>query len=297
MPIALVTGFRGFTGQYLAPLLEAKGFDVYGLVHRKEVPREKEFCIDLCDRNAVNELICRIKPDVVVHLAAISFVAHDSVDEIYQTNILGTRNLLEALVSSGKTLRAVILASSANVYGNSEVNPIIETTSFNPGNDYAVSKLAMEHMARLWMKKLPIILVRPFNYTGVGQSPNFLIPKIVDHFRRGMTEIELGNLDVLRDFSDVRVVVDAYVRLIGLAPVGEAFNICSGTVISLGSLLKMMSEIAGYSITVKVNPAFVRDNEIKCLRGSNQKLVDTIGELDSISLEQTLRWMFEASTK
>lgn len=297
MPTALVTGVRGFTGQYLVPLLEAKGFRVCGVVHNIDAPREQEFCVDLCDRKAVNELVCRVRPDVVVHLAAISFVAHDDVGEIYRTNILGTRNLLEAIAGSGISPHAVVLASSANVYGSSETNPIIETTAFNPANDYAVSKLAMEYMARQWMEKFPIVLVRPFNYTGMGQSLNFLIPKIVDHFQRGERVIELGNLDVARDFSDVRMVAEAYVRLMEMAPAGEAFNICSGVATSLGAVLDMMAEIAGYAIQVRVNPDFVRENEIKCLRGSNQKLVDTVGTLEAIPLEQTLRWMYEAGVK
>jgi GDP-6-deoxy-D-talose 4-dehydrogenase len=151
-------------------------------------------------------------------------------------------------------------------------------------------------MARLWMERLPIVLVRPFNYTGPGQAPHFLLPKIVDHFRRGAEKIELGNLDVARDFSDVRTVVAAYRRLIERAPAGETFNVCSGKAVSLEEVLALMADIAGYHIRVRVNPAFVRENEVERLRGSNAKLVETIGALNAIPLEQTLRWMFEVDS-
>ena len=207
---------------------------------------------------------------------------------------MGTRNLLEALAFCDKKPEAILLASSANIYGQTTVDPIVETTPTNPLNDYAVSKLAMEQMARLWMDKLPITIVRPFNYTGVGQSLNFLLPKIVAHFQQSKKEIELGNLDVARDFSDVRMATRAYAKLLQLAPAGEVFNICSGQAYTLRQILTLMAEIAGYEIKVKVNPAFVRENEVKSLRGSNAILIEAIGSLEAIPLQETLRWMYES---
>lgn len=293
MPTAFITGLRGFTGRYLGAELEAAGYQVCGMVHGGTPAGPGEFLTDICDKGAVQKVISEVQPDVVVHLAAISFAAHQDAESIYRTNLVGTRHLLQALADCGKTPRAVLLASSANVYGNASGDPIDENAPPNPANDYAVSKLAMECMARLWMEKLPIVIVRPFNYTGRRQSRNFLLPKIVDHFRRGAKEIELGNLDVARDFSDVRTVTSAYRRLIERGSRGETFNICSGKAITLENVLDLMAEIAGYPIQVKVNPAFVRENEVKRLRGSNAKLLKAIGELDAIPLEQTLRWMFE----
>ena len=291
---ALITGLRGFTGHYLAQELSAAGYRVYGTVMPGEELGPDIHPVDLLDRAAVAEMVERVQPDVVAHLAGIAFVAHSNAELIYRVNVVGTRNLLEALSAGQHRPTSVLLASSANIYGNASVPVIDESVAPAPANDYAVSKLSMEYMARLWMDKLPITIARPFNYTGVGQAENFLLPKIVSHFRRSERRIELGNLAIARDFSDVRMVARSYRRLLAVAPAGEAFNVCSGNSHSLAKLIEMMSEIAGYHIDVQVNPAFVRANDVLQLTGSNSKLTAVIGHLDPTPLCDTLRWMYEA---
>ncbi|HEX8601666.1 MAG TPA: NAD-dependent epimerase/dehydratase family protein [Pseudoduganella sp.] len=294
---ALVTGIAGFTGRYVALELRAAGYEVFGLAS----PGSKEqgpdtVAVDLTDRAALAAAVHALQPDVVVHLAAIAFVAHSDVEQIYRVNVTGTRNLLEALATAPKKPSAVLLASSANIYGNADAGVIGEEVPAAPANDYAVSKLAMEYMARLWMDKLPLVIVRPFNYTGVGQAENFLLPKIVAHFRRREARIELGNLHVWRDFSDVRVVAASYRHLIaaGQAAIGKTFNVSSGKAWSLGEALDMMGAIAGYKIDVHVNPAFVRANEVVRLTGDNTRLQGVVGPIDPPPLEHTLRWMYQA---
>jgi GDP-6-deoxy-D-talose 4-dehydrogenase len=291
---ALITGLRGFTGYYMAQELTAAGYRVYGTVMPGEELGPDIHAVDLCDREAVARMVDEVQPDVVAHLAGIAFVAHSDAELIYRVNVVGTRNLLEALAAGKHRPTSVLLASSANIYGNASVPVIDENVAPSPANDYAVSKLAMEYMARLWMDKLPITIARPFNYTGVGQTDNFLLPKIVSHFRRNEKRIELGNLAIARDFSDVRMVARAYRRLLAVAPAGEAFNVCSGSSHSLANLIDMMSEIAGYHIDVHVNPAFVRANDVLTLSGSNSKLTAVIGQLDPTPLSETLRWMYLA---
>lgn len=292
---ALITGLRGFTARYMEAELQAAGYQVFGTVlHANDA--ENLFAVDLSDRAGLAAVVEQVKPDVVVHLAAIAFVAHGDAEAIYRVNVMGTRNLLEALAACRHTPQAVLLTSSANIYGNTNVEPITEEVPAAPANDYAVSKLAMEYMARLWCDRLPIIITRPFNYTGVGQAENFLLPKIVAHFRRAQAHIELGNLDVARDFSDVRVVVATYRRLLELAAtgktVGQTFNVCSGIAFSLQEVLAMMNKMAGYEIQVSVNPAFARANEVKRLVGSNERLQKVIGDVSPIPLLETLRWMY-----
>lgn len=291
-PRALVTGLGGFTGRYLANELATAGYRVFGTTHGHEPLGKDMVAVDLCNREELARVVADIRPDVVAHLAAISFVAHDDVEAIYRTNVVGTRNLLEALSTLDQRPRAVLLASSANIYGNSTVGVIDESVSPNPANDYAVSKLAMEHLARLWMDRLPIVIARPFNYTGRGQGAQFLLPKIVGHFQRGERLIELGNIDVERDFSDVRMVAKTYAALLANTPAGETFNVCSGTAHSLRDVLAMMAKIAGYEIEVRVNPAFVRASEVKRLQGSCHKLIDQVGPLPHITLAETLSWMY-----
>jgi GDP-6-deoxy-D-talose 4-dehydrogenase len=294
-PRALLTGRSGFTGHYVARELEQAGYEVVGLSNG-EHDEPGSIKANLLDREAVHQAVASVRPDVVLHLAAIAFVAHGDVDEMYRVNVVGTRNLLDALASAKHKPGLVILASSANIYGNADVEPITEDTPPAPANDYAVSKLAMEYMAQLWMDKLPITITRPFNYTGVGQSEQFLIPKIVAHFRRGARVIELGNVQVARDFSDVRDVARAYAAIVKAAPTGEILNICSGVGHSLGDVLDMMAEIAGYRIKVRVNPAFVRSNDVARLVGSHSRLTERTGWRGQHGLPQTLAWQYQAGS-
>ncbi|SDG22825.1 MULTISPECIES: GDP-mannose 4,6-dehydratase [unclassified Duganella] len=292
---ALITGLSGFTGHYVAQELRAAGYQIFGTITPGHTPGEGEFAVDLLDRAGLAAVIREVQPDVVAHLAAIAFVAHGDVEQIYRVNVVGTRNLLEALAAAEKKPSAVLLASSANIYGNTDVGVIDESVPAAPANDYAVSKLSMEYMARLWQDKLPLIFVRPFNYTGVGQAENFLLPKIVAHFRRKASDIELGNLHVWRDFSDVRMVAASYRKLLAApAALGGTFNICSGHAYSLGEALDMMADIAGYQINVHVNPAFVRANEVVRLTGDNRRLIAATGPLAGVPLADTLRWMYSA---
>lgn len=290
-PVVLLTGAQGFTGRYMQEALLAAGYAVHGW--GSEVAPGVAESIDITDRSAVIDAVARLQPDFVVHLAAISFVAHGDAGAIYNVNVVGARNLLEALGRLERKPRRILLASSANVYGVTE-GAIGEDAPFHPQNDYAVSKVAMEHMARLWQKILPVVIVRPFNYTGVGQDENFLLPKIVAHFKRGEARIELGNVDVWRDFNDVRNVVKIYLRLLEHAEPRHVYNVCTGKETSIRQVIDVMESIAGRSIEVRVNPEFVRSNEIAHLHGDNARLESLIGSLPAFDLRETLHWMYES---
>ena len=293
-----ITGADGFTGRYLSKLLVEQGHEVCGLIRNVndgDSSATRYLACDLLNETSLAEALQQVQPHNIVHLAAISFVGHGNVDDIYRTNVVGTRNLLQASTNLGQPLEAVLIASSANVYGNQTSGVLTEDTPPSPTNDYAVSKLAMEYVSKIYAGRIPIITTRPFNYTGVGQGLNFLIPKIVDHVRRRADNIELGNLDVARDFSDVRSVAAAYKALLGKQDaVGGTFNICSGRAYSLRDVIAMAEKISGHSMELRVNPAFVRDNEVKTLSGSRARLDDLIPGLFNPPLEETLRWMIEA---
>lgn len=293
----LVTGVDGFTGRHLTALLAEQGHEVIGISHSAITMPIKELAAshicDLTDAQALKDVLETVRPDKVAHLAAIAFVSHGIVEDIYRTNIVGTRNLLEA-ISALDGVEAVLLASSANIYGNRVSGAIDETVTPDPINDYAVSKLAMEFVARLYQDALPIIIARPFNYTGVGQATNFVIPKIIDHVRRKATTIELGNLDVARDFSDVRDVVLAYSMLLAdRSAIGQVFNICSGEAHSLRDVIAMIREISGHDFEVTINPSFVRQNEVKMLWGDRSKIEKMTGQRPTHILHDTLRWMLD----
>lgn len=277
----LLTGATGFTGLFLKVQAEAAAHTV--------VPLQA----DLTDKASVTAEVAQVQPDSVLHLAAISFVGHADDTAFYAVNVVGTMNLLSALAALPVKPAKVLLASSAYIYGNYDASPITESQPPAPVNHYAMSKLAMEHMAMTFADRLPIVIARPFNYTGPGQAPHFLIPKLVRHFARRADHIELGNLHVEREFNDVRMVCDAYLRLLDKGVPGQAYNVCSGQPYTLQHVISALEQITGHRMQVQVNPAFVRANEVHRLCGSPAKLIEAIGPQLQHELADTLSWMLK----
>jgi len=281
--LTLVTGIEGFTGHFVKAELEANGHTAIGLRS------------DLTDPDAVENEILDLQPEAVIHLAGLAFVGENNINAFYDVNLIGTRNLLAALAKHVPNLRSVLVTSSANIYGNSSGGVLDESMSPNPANDYAVSKLAMEYMTHLWNNKLPLCIVRPFNYTGIGQNEKFLIPKIVKHFKDKDPVIELGNIDVWREFGDVRTVAIVYRMLIENCPVAETLNVCTGQTYSLKEVIQLCRKLTGHQIEIKVNPEFVRENEVRELKGDNTRLSRWLGNIPSYTFEETLSWMLSSN--
>ena len=281
----LVTGADGFTGQYLLATLKEKGCEVVSLD------------ADLTDRVAVFDEVKEHSPDYVIHLAAVSFVGEGDWSKIYDVNVVGTINLLDSLLNCKKAFKNVLLASSATVYGNVDNEVLSEDICPKPINHYGCSKLTMELMAQNYIKKLPIVLTRPFNYTGIGHAEHFLIPKIVRAYAERKTCIELGNLNVFREFNDVRDVVNIYLSLLSKKTDENIVNVCSGRTVSLMQIIDFMDEIAGYKIEVSVNPKFVRKDEIIYLSGDVSKLNKLVQVEFKFNIKTTLEWMYKGLLK
>ena len=291
----LVTGASGFTGRYLVDNLLGRGHTVIETFAGRDEPETPtRLRLDITSPENCRRVIETARPDYIVHLAAISFVGHDDPLDFYRVNVIGTLNLLEACAATGHTPRKVLIASSANVYGNVTSDAIDESFPLTPVNHYAASKAAMETMVHTWFDRLPILIARPFNYTGRGQAPNFLVPKIVEHFARREPSIELGNIDVARDFSDVRYVASAYEALLDSEAASETVNVCTGTPYTLREILSAASDLTGHELQVHINPAFVRQTDVKVLAGSPAKLRSLVPEVQAIPFMDTLRWMLAA---
>ena len=286
----LLTGGRGFTGFYVAQSLMDAGFEVFQLT--SEAIGVSDVVGNLLDKESLNRAVNEVKPDYVIHLAAIAFVGHTSQMDFYGVNVEGTLNLLEAVRQNAPDIKKIILASSANIYGNPPVESVSENVAPAPLNHYAMSKLAMEMLSRTIFNDLPIIYTRPFNYTGVGQSVDFLVPKIVEHFKNKADVIYLGNLDVVREFNDVRAVAQCYTELLlQTTNDGQVVNLCSGQGYKLIDLIQYCQSITGHEIRVEVNPKFVRPNELKVLIGNPSLLRTLAPNVNFMPIEETLNWM------
>ncbi|MFP1130188.1 NAD-dependent epimerase/dehydratase family protein [Asticcacaulis sp. W401b] len=282
----LITGSSGFTGRKLFDALRSRGHVVQGL---SRTPGE---FLHVSEHDSLRDVISNFRPSHVVHLAGISFPAHPVNSEVYNSNVLYSAELLDSLI--GMDLQQVIVVSSAAVYGQTtSTEPISEEVPPSPISHYALSKVFVEQMCGLYSKSLPILITRPFNYIGRGQAEYFFVSKIIKAFKSDQASLSLGNIDIVRDFSDVRDVIEAYIGLIENDCVGGVVNICSGVGIRLREILDIVSRITGRNLEVLYDPKFVRPNEPKVMVGCDKHLNSLIGERQKRPICDTLKWIIE----
>jgi GDP-4-dehydro-6-deoxy-D-mannose reductase len=255
--------------------------------------------IGLLDPASLARAIEETQPDLVLHLAAQSFVPSSISDPraTYNVNFFGTLNLLEALKACGFPGRMLYI-SSGDVYGlvAPDVLPIAETHAVRPRNPYAVSKAAAELLCYQWTQNhaFEIVLARPFNHVGPGQAEWFVVPdfaKQVVEVKLGLREpvIRVGAIDVTRDFTDVRDVVRAYFLLLERGKKGEAYNICTGREQSIREILERLIVIAGIDCQIVQDEARFRPNEQKRIYGSFAKLNEQVGWQPTIDIDKSLQ--------
>lgn len=288
----LITGVDSFTGHHLSSFFKNHGYNVYGTSLTSS--SENIYKCDITIKEQVAKIIKIIQPDYLIHLAGISFAAHKDNNEYYRVNTIGSINILDAIIEGKHSLKKIILVSSATVYGNQKIEVLDESLCCMPVNHYGLSKYAMECLSNAYFQKLNILIVRPFNYTGIGQSNDFLIPKIVSHFKNNAKTIELGNLEISREFNDIGFVSEAYKRLIESDVKSKIINLASGRGVQLLSIIQHMNTIAKYEIEVSINERFMRRNEIYHLVGSSDLLFNLIGEVHQKDISHTLRDIYDA---
>ena len=255
--------------------------------------------VDIRDTDKLRRIIAAIRPDMVIHLAAQSFVpqSFSAPIDTFHVNFIGTYNLLTALKAinfRGKML----FVGSGDAYGlvRPDLLPISEIYPQKPRSPYAVSKVAAEALCYQWSQteSFEIVMVRPFNHIGPGQSDRF----VISDFARQVVEIKLsmrrpviqvGDIDVTRDFTDVRDVIRAYELLLERGVNGEIYNVCSGRERSVREALDMLIRQAGIEVQIIRDPTRLRNAEQRRMFGSCAKLKETTGWQPEISFEQSLR--------
>ena len=291
---ALITGIRGFVGQYLASELAANGYTVYGI----DLVADKDTaCVSLLDSQAVRDHICVIQPDVLYHLAAQASVPISWVEpqNTYDLNVIGAINLLEAVRMAKNACRIIIIGSSDQYGVIDSSEPISENMPSHPQNPYAASKKAQEDIAIVYTKSysMDICFTRSFNHSGPGQRLGFLIPDLchgIVQVERGISKhLKVGNLEAVRDFTDVRDIVRAY-RMIGTkGKTGEIYNVGTGVGHKAKDILDILISIARCEIHIMQDKDRMRISDTPVLVCDNNKLRSHTGWMPSIPIEITLQ--------
>lgn len=301
MPRALVTGASGFAGAYLVRYLLGLGYEVVGGVHGSDADLPNDCCrldLDVTDQEAVQRAVAETRPDEIYHLAGLTRPATKAVAAFYRVNFEGAVNLLEA-VSEHAPEAGVLLVGSAYAYGRVD-HPITETELLEPLNHYGVSKASADMLGLSYaLEGLRVVRMRPFNHSGPGQSPDFVLPTLVRQFAdieagRRESVVNLGNLDSVRDFSDVRDVVRGYNLALREGRPGEAYNLGSGRGVSVRGLFELVSREAGLEVRLNVESSRLRATDIPLLVADARKAREEFGWQTEIPLERTIQDMLEA---
>lgn len=294
---ALVTGADGFVGRWLVAHLRSSSDEVwtFGRRRRDEAEPTGHWEGDIRDPDAVARALDATRPDAIYHLAGVAFGPDVRADvaAAVDTTILGTRNVLDAAV--GLQQRAIVLVTgSAEVYAPSQT-PVNERASLGPTNAYGYTKLAQEatSLAYHFAGAVDVAVTRAFNHIGPGQRESFVVPAFALQLAQmagGRSEpvLNVGNLDAIRDFTDVRDVVAAYRLIITERIVGTPVNVASGRGVRVGDVLGTLMSLANVTPEVRVDPARVRPGETPVIIGDAQRLRQTTGWGPAIPLERTL---------
>lgn len=288
-----LTGTTGFVGKILTGMADEIARD-YGW---ELIPATAKY--DLLDPASLNRVLRQTCPDGVIHLAGQSFVpdAIRNPGHTLQVNLFGTLNLLQALKCNDFS-GDFLYVSSSDVYGQvtAEELPIRETHPTRPLNPYAVSKIAAEMLCFQWSRSEPwrIVMARPFNHIGPGQREEFVVSGIarkIARIRLGLDDpvIEVGDIDVSRDFLDVRDLAHAYLRLLSRGENGGIYNVCSGADTRIRDIIGKFSILGGVELEIAHDPARYRPSDQRQVRGDNSKLYAATGWLPQVPLEQSLR--------
>ena len=282
-----VTGDQGFVGKHaLARWPTATGLSTLSS-H-----------VDICDKAGLIKLFQSFKPDLVLHLAALSFVpdSFQSPEKTFNVNFLGTLRLLEALAETGFSGR-LLFAGTGDAYGmvSAEQLPICEDHPLRPRNPYAVSKVAAEALCYQWSQTGPfeVMMARPFNHIGAGQAATFALSDFacqIAQIAAGLKPpvLTVGDIDVTRDFTDVSDILHAYALILSRGHNGEVYNVCSGTEWSVRALLEKLLQLAGVKADIVHDPTRFRRSEQPRVCGSHAKLTEHTGWLPQVSIDETL---------
>jgi len=299
--ITLVTGANGFVGKILVDALKKRGDKVIGSGFG-DCDMENYYNSQVQTPGAIAEVINKHKPDLIYHLAAVSSAAESwkDPDVTLEVNVGGTVQLLEAIVALPNNERPLLIAvGSGEEYGPTDIaTPLSELTKTNPVSPYAVSKCSASMYCIQYHKahNLPVIVARPFAHTGIGQDTKFVFPsfaKQIADIINGKSDpvIKVGNLEPLRDYLDVRDVIDAYLLLAEKGVKGETYNIASGRGITIQQGLDAMLKIADIEIKVETDPDRFRPLDSPCLIGDSTKLRAATGWEPKYAIENTLTEM------
>jgi GDP-4-dehydro-6-deoxy-D-mannose reductase len=315
----VITGFSGFVASHFLEYLYNKNYDfeIYGISRKKPTYGYEKYKdkmaiyfreMNLMDGDQLLKFFNEIQPDYVLHLAAFSSVAYSwkYPEESFTNNCNIFLNLVNAVKQSSPNCRILSVGSSEE-YGNvaHEDLPIRENQPLNPVSPYAVARVSQEQLSKVYVDAygMNIIMTRSFNHIGPRQDERFVIPsfvkRILDIKREGQTEgeIETGDLSIIRDFVDVRDVVDAYYKLLMDGRIGEVYNICSGKGIMLSKVVEIIADEVGINVKTKKNPEFVRPNDNREIVGTAYKIETELGWKRKWKLRETIKDMIDYQAK
>jgi GDP-4-dehydro-6-deoxy-D-mannose reductase len=297
----LVTGAGGFVGPHLVRALAGRGALVRGAglgAPRAGTPLEAWLEADFSSLEQAEAAVAAAPVDAIVHLAGQSSAAQSFKDPeaTFRANVNGTWSLLEAARTHAPGAR-VLVVSTSEVYGSIEPGTrAAESHAFVPGSPYALSKAAAEHLATAYAtaRKLDVVRARPFGHTGPGQTPRFVVPAFAQQvaaIEAGASEpvLRVGNLDVMRDLSDVRDIVDGYCALLERGHTGAVYNLCRGEGVRLADLVQQLAAMSRVKLAVEVDPARLRPSDTPWLVGDPSLAEAEVGWRLERPLGSTLR--------